>query len=397
MRTTIFPWAFSLLLATLTLSACNSDEDFFPENNAGSPTDTARVVHTAKMRLNGDRAAFTGEDESTSREARATSSSWKEGDKLYLQFTVGSERVDGVAIYKASTDEWDVQYYGSVTSGEKAKCEVYFFEGAPSASLTKVTLDATTAIYADKAATYILQEGTMTVTAHLSPLTGRLRFKGESGTACNTYGFESYTEYDITTNTLSKETVAQISTTIASDGYTPYIYGVFADESNKTIYVQGKNTENLLLFSRTLPSSALSQGNSGWMNLPTYTSRNGWKMDITGNIFTVKGITFGMVLVEGGTFTMGATSEQTGAESDESPAHQVTLSNYYIGETEVTQALWQAVTGYSPVSDDSSWYFWSYSDGIGDNYPAYDICYTDVKSFITKLNALTGVTFRMPT
>lgn len=391
-----YAWALSLLTAALTLTtACNGDEELFPEKHENLTTDTARVVHTAKMRLLGDRAAFTGDDASNSREARATSSSWKEGDKLYLQFTVGSEHVDGIATYKASTDEWDVQYYGSVTAGEEATCEAYFFEGAASSTLTKVTLTPNTAIYADKAATYLLQEGTITVTAHLAPLTGRLRFKGESNSTFTTYGFQTYTEYDITTNTLSKDSV-QVSSTIASDGYTPYIYGVFADESNKTIYVDSKNTEYLLRFSRTLPATALSQGHSGWLNLPTYTSRSGWKMDLTerDRIFTVNGVSFKMILVDGGTFTMGATAEQTGAESDESPAHPVTLSDYYIAETEVTQGLWKAVTGYSPTSGGSSW---TSSYGIGDNYPAYYISYEDVQRFITQLNAQTGVTFRMPT
>ena len=389
-----YAWALSLLTAALTLTtACNGDEEFFPEKHENLTTDTARVVHTAKMRLLGDRAAFTGDDASNSREARATSSSWKEGDKLYLQFTVGSERVDGIATYKASTNEWDVEYYGSVTAGEEATCEAYFFEEAASATAIKVTLTPNTAIYADKAATYLLQDGTITVTAHLAPLTGRLRFKGESDSTFTTYGFQTFTEYDITTNTLSKGS-AQVSSTIASDGYTPYIYGVFADESNKTIYVDSKNTEYFLRFSRTLPATALSQGKSGWLNLPTYTSRSGWKMDITGNIFTVKGITFSMILVKGGTFTMGATAEQTGADSDESPAHQVTLSDYYIAETEVTQGLWKAVTGYSPTSGG---YPWDSTSGIGDNYPAYFISYEDVQRFITQLNAQTGVTFRMPT
>ncbi len=55
-----------------------------------------------------------------------------------------------------------------------------------------------------------------------------------------------------------------------------------------------------------------------------------------------------MVKVEGGVFTMGATSEQGGdAYSDEKPTHQVTLSSYYIGKTEVTQELWEAVMGKS--------------------------------------------------
>lgn len=394
MRTYNLLWAVALLLAALLFTmACNNDEELFPEKHENLTTDTARVVHTAKMRLLGDRTAFTGDDASNSREARATSSSWKEGDKLYLQFTVGSERVDGTATYKASTNEWDVEYYGSVTAGEEATCEAYFFEEAASATATKVTLTPNTAIYVDKAATYLLQDGTITMKAHLAPVTGRLRFKGESNSTFTTYGFQTYTEYDITTNTFIKGST-QVSSTIASDGYTPYIYGVFADKLNKTIYVDSKNTDYLLRFSRTLPATALSQGKSGWLNLPTYTSLSGWKMDITGNIFTVKGITFSMIPVKGGTFTMGTTAEQSGAASDENPAHQVTLSDYYIAETEVTQGLWKAVTGYSPTLEGDLWdtYY-----GIGDNYPAYNISYEDVQRFITQLNALTGITFRMPT
>ena len=56
-----------------------------------------------------------------------------------------------------------------------------------------------------------------------------------------------------------------------------------------------------------------------------------------------------MAYVQGSTFTMGATSEQgSDAEDDEKPAHSVTLSSYYIGKTEVTQELWQAVMGNNP-------------------------------------------------
>ena len=98
-----------------------------------------------------------------------------------------------------------------------------------------------------------------------------------------------------------------------------------------------------------------------------------------------------MKLVEAGTFQMGSTT----GDSDEAPVHSVTISkDYYMGETEVTQALWEAVTGYSPTSDG---YSWSSKDGLGDNYPAYYISYEDVQSFITKLNSLTGENFRMPT
>ena len=92
---------------------------------------------------------------------------------------------------------------------------------------------------------------------------------------------------------------------------------------------------------------------------------------------------------------MGATEEQTGASANESPAHQVTLSkDFYIGETEVTQALWYAVMGQKPTSDGSAW---SSTYGLGDNYPAYYISWNDCQEFISKLNQLTGLTFRLPT
>ena len=67
---------------------------------------------------------------------------------------------------------------------------------------------------------------------------------------------------------------------------------------------------------------------------------------------TVNGVSFNMVYVKGGTFNMGAQNEKSyednydpDATSNESPVHSVTLSNYYIGETEVTQELWEAVMG----------------------------------------------------
>ena len=56
--------------------------------------------------------------------------------------------------------------------------------------------------------------------------------------------------------------------------------------------------------------------------------------------FNVNGVKFVMVAVEGGTFMMGATSEQKESYYDENPAHSVTLSGFFIGRHEVTQELW---------------------------------------------------------
>ena len=102
--------------------------------------------------------------------------------------------------------------------------------------------------------------------------------------------------------------------------------------------------------------------------------------------FTVNGVSFDMIAVEGGTFTMGATEEQgNDAESNESPTHQVTLSSYMIGKTEVTQELWQAVMGSNPSIYSNS------------NLPVETVSWEDCQIFITKLNGLTGKKFRLPT
>ena len=93
-----------------------------------------------------------------------------------------------------------------------------------------------------------------------------------------------------------------------------------------------------------------------------------------------------MVRVEGGTFTMGATSEQgSDAFDDEKPAHQVTLSSFSIGKYEVTQEEWQAVMGSNP------------SNFKGAKRPVELVVWCDCEVFIRKLNQMTGKRFRLPT
>lgn len=92
-----------------------------------------------------------------------------------------------------------------------------------------------------------------------------------------------------------------------------------------------------------------------------------------------------MISVSGGTFEMGATSEQTDPENDEKPVHSVTLSSYMIGETEVTQALWKAVMGTNP------------SHFKGDNLPVECVSWEDCQDFVYRLSDLTGQRFRLPT
>ena len=84
---------------------------------------------------------------------------------------------------------------------------------------------------------------------------------------------------------------------------------------------------------------------------------------------------------------MGATPGQgDDARENEKPAHKVTVDDFLIGETEVTQELWFAVMGNNPSH-------FKYKDG---NYPVENVSWNDVQEFIKKLNEITGQQFRLP-
>lgn len=94
-----------------------------------------------------------------------------------------------------------------------------------------------------------------------------------------------------------------------------------------------------------------------------------------------------MVYVEGGVFTMGGTEpvEEDKSASKDHPQHQVTLSSFNIGKYEITQGEWMAVMGKNP------------SKVKGNNLPVTNLKWEDCQKFISKLNALTGRNFRLPT
>ncbi|MBO6058107.1 MAG: SUMF1/EgtB/PvdO family nonheme iron enzyme, partial [Bacteroidales bacterium] len=139
----------------------------------------------------------------------------------------------------------------------------------------------------------------------------------------------------------------------------------------------------------------------------------------------VNGLSFDMIAVKGGTFTMGCTSEQ-GADcnEDEKPAHRVTLSDYYIGKYEVTVAQFEEFVGETGYKTDAEKAGFSYMikkidgkglwtevkgvnwrcDGQGNirkssenNHPVMYVSWNDAKAFCEWLRAKTGQNFRLPT
>ena len=97
------------------------------------------------------------------------------------------------------------------------------------------------------------------------------------------------------------------------------------------------------------------------------------------------GINIKLVVVEGGTFSMGAMSSDVVAFNDEKTQHEVTLRTYAIGQTEVTQGLWKSVMDNNP------------SVFKGDELPVENVTWKDCQTFIARLNTLTGLNFRLPT
>lgn len=107
---------------------------------------------------------------------------------------------------------------------------------------------------------------------------------------------------------------------------------------------------------------------------------------------SVNNVSFIMKKVEGGTFFMGSQKRNysernynSDADDDESPVHQVTLSDFYICNIEVTQKLWKTVMGNNP----SKW--------RGDMLPVDNVSWNDCQEFIIRLNQITGRNFRLPT
>lgn len=110
------------------------------------------------------------------------------------------------------------------------------------------------------------------------------------------------------------------------------------------------------------------------------------------------GLDYPMVFVEGGTFTMG--NNEMNEEEEDCIEHQVTLSNFYIGQFEVSRRLWKEVMGYdpslnNPEEDDngrsitnSSYY---------DNLPVENITIDEAQEFVRRLNNRTGEQFAIPT
>ncbi len=198
----------------------------------------------------------------------------------------------------------------------------------------------------------------------------------------------------------SDKFIASDNATVTYDVSNSSVTSVSASEGQKTITVTPNDgttfTKGETYYVSVLPVEAASLtityynefGNSLSMTANPVTLNRANVYTITASpsgdflyiTIEVNGVKFNMIYVQGGTFNMGSESYAT-------PVHQVTLSSYYIAETEVTNALYYAIMNSKPTGQSND----------GDNYPVGNVSWNDCDKFITALNTATGKTFSLPT
>lgn len=137
------------------------------------------------------------------------------------------------------------------------------------------------------------------------------------------------------------------------------------------------NSAKLMAAAEKVGKGVIGQGGSS----ATRQGNNSYSSSANVETFTVNGVTFEMVKVDGGTFSMGSYS----GDRDEQPVHSETVGTFYIGRTEVTQKLWAAVMGTNP------------SKFRGENLPIEMVSWFDCQEFVDRLSRITGRIFRLPT
>ena len=205
---------------------------------------------------------------------RASGNHWEDGDVIYVTFSNDGHTVVSEATYKSSLGSFQFTSSSSLYAASDKHCSVYYFRGGTSlVSSTNVTMDKFTAIFRDNQALYSCSSNVVTLHAAFKPYTWRLCFKGAVGTQVKVDSLSSIvfnTSLDLITGSfISKKDSATL--VVQSDGFTPYIYGVFRKANNMVRVEIGDDR-----YSRKISSSMINIGESGYFTVPTDGDLHGW-------------------------------------------------------------------------------------------------------------------------
>ena len=317
--------------------------------------------------------------------------------------SVGATQVTDIGVSKATFGS-SITSNGRGTISDAGFC--YSLNGNPTTSDTRVSYGSATGSFG-KTVTGLQENTTYHVRAYAT---------NEAGTA---YGTDAtFTTLEVIAPSLSSVTVSGISNTSAtfeatvtttgngtiSDAgfvYSTNHYPTTSDSKlscGKTTALKSRPSGLTQETTYYVRAYATNEKGTSYSNEQTFkTAKTEVNPYTTLTVETSYGsTTLDMAKVNGGTFMMGAQNKyssqdnyDTNAYDDERPVHQVTISSFYLSKTLVTQYLWYVVMGsYPGVSN---------SYGLGDDYPVYNITYSQAVQFATKLGSITGHNFRLPT
>lgn len=261
-NTLLYTIGVIITFSLLAITSCSQEEMMGFEDNG---------PHTCKIIFNGTINSFDGKN--NTRATSGTSSTWEDGSVVYLSFVVGANRIDGKAVYNSIEDDWTLYYNGAINNGTSAKCDTYYFEGEAPENNGKINLPTDIPVYNDANASYSKTAEGMRVNASLSPLTGRIRFKGTNGKEFHLSGVSHYTSFDIDKGELESSNTT-FDMKVGSDGLTPYVYPFFQSSSSRKLVIAYDN----LSFSTECEHPILDAGQTGYMEIPTEEKHNGWDM-----------------------------------------------------------------------------------------------------------------------
>lgn len=334
---------------------------------------------------------------------KAGQEAWPDGATLLIQLSSGTSVKPLKAHYTADSGTWRIEEYGWNEQGwwysmdinsidfagfSSGNCKCFYIEGDNywqgdrtynGGSVKGYHFNADVAIYGSSDAIFSVQNRVLEISAALRPLTGRIRFADYPGdNIVPSYGFDvfgltHYETIDIRTfDLLGSSNVIYASIPEGSD-VSNYIYGVYQDPANPYLTVDCSER----LYKRRFDADLFDSGRSSYCYFPTEDHHNEWYMgEAWWRSHNVHQLGL-MNYVPGGTFRMGG--------EDAQPVHPVTLTkDFYISQTEVRQSTWYSVMGEP-------------AEYMDRDDPVYGKSWEEVQEFITKLNAKTGLRFRLPT
>lgn len=322
------------VIAIMTMISCSSNFDEPIQNDTNES-------HFVKVNFNVSKNGF--DDEIGTRSANQ----WENGDTIYLLFTSGTDLVYGDAVY--NDGEWFVNYNGNLVSNQETTCKAYYYENIVNATHSTVYLDENSVMFEDNAGKYTLTDGSLSITATLTPKTGRIRFKGSNHEEIKIYGITHYTSFNRYTGeyTTSKGIIKS-----KVDGeYTPYNYGYFTDSTEPRLNVW-KVSEG---FTRIFPTTIYKPAESGYVTIPNSNAHNGWQNNVT---FKVNDVEFTMI-----------------------PVEYTTNNNFLIAQTETTEKLYETIM----------------NDGGATLLPKAGLTSSEWRAFINTLNQTLELNFDFPT